>query len=320
MLASDEPSILRGVAVDQCLYGTVVAEYDYDTIGFECRLFEFLEAHNRIYTTSALALFELTIGWMGRRGITMTWKKLLITAMIVSSGEYPSAANSSVHHVDEPTPTNRMERELEAQIKYLPRIDKFYPKNIDRTDLSTAATLVRVCVNSEGQLRGEPILVASSFIKDFDAASLSMAREGIYEAGKADGVALPGCVDLEILARYKYETTSTQIGAVAALRRSLERLVPSVDGDVEYLSVESSGATLVWKKKLWKLQDTVPIGLELERMFAALTRNEALFYCAVEAVRSSFKSGVSIRTWYQLPSGETIFIVVTNQDSCKKLK
>jgi TonB family protein len=59
---------------------------------------------------------------------------------------------------------------------------------------------VRVCVDAQGRLTGEPKLMRASGDPGFDAAAVAVAKSGsgLYRAGSVDGKTAAGCLQLAI--------------------------------------------------------------------------------------------------------------------------
>lgn len=218
--------------------------------------------------------------------------------------------------LEEGAPKASAEVRAYAKVKKIPRLDSFYPSSMKNRNIAGAVSIVRVCVDASGKIEGEPVLLTSSFNDDFDRATIALAKNGQYEAGTVDGIARPGCVAYRVTGEFKVEATSAQIAAVKALREQLGKLVPRIEGDIEYESVTSSGATLTFTKKLWKKDLSGSSRAELKELFKRTTEQESNFYCNIKSIRQSFTSGVSIVTWYKHSGGGTIFGIVTNDESC----
>jgi len=247
-------------------------------------------------------IFNLALsGWMSLAFLVPVYGQTQVADPVTLEGGAPNASTEVRGY---------------AKIKKIPRIDSYYPRSMKNRNIAGAASIVRVCVDSMGKIDGEPNLITSSFNDDFDKATIALAKDGQYEAGTVDGVARPGCVIFKVTGEYKLEATSTQIAAVNALREQLGKVVPRIEGDVEYESVTSDGATLTFNKKLWKKDFSGSSRAELEELFKRTTEQETSFYCNIKSIRQGFKSGVSIVTWYKTSGGGTIFGIVTNDESC----
>ena len=98
-----------------------------------------------------------------------------------------------------PLPARPVTRVIGGEGRGFPSMDEFYPAQSIRLD-EQGASMVRVCVDEQGRLTGEPQLAHSSGYARLDAAALKIARaaSGHYRPTTEDGRPVQDCYPLPI--------------------------------------------------------------------------------------------------------------------------
>lgn len=180
-----------------------------------------------------------------------------------------------------------------------------------------AYAVLRVCVNADNSLRGEPELITSSFNEKFDVAVIKAASEGRYEAGAIAGEPRPGCTTFSSTSFNAIAASKRQIKAVEKIIPELRRLLPFTEDGVTWRSVRSKGANILWAKEFQSIPSAGLSEEGLKDLFREAALKEAQYYCSSRRFRDALKAGVNFVTEYRA-GGKLLFGIVVTDEGCRK--
>lgn len=112
--------------------------------------------------------------------------------------ETQTTAISNVTDKPAPPPPPRVVAGTPAKIGRMPSSEDYYPAASKRAEEQGSA-VVKVCVNNQGRIIGEPSIVTSSGFARLDEGAVKLARAGRYQAGTSGGAPLPeSCVSFRV--------------------------------------------------------------------------------------------------------------------------
>lgn len=112
--------------------------------------------------------------------------------------ESTTTAISNVTDKPAPPPPPRVVVGTPAKIGRMPSSEDYYPAAAKRAEEQGAAT-IKVCVNAQGRIVGDPTVVTSSGFARLDEGAVKLARAGRYQAGTSGGQPLPeSCVSFRV--------------------------------------------------------------------------------------------------------------------------
>jgi len=197
-----------------------------------------------------------------------------------------------------------------------PPLDNFYPASMERRGVAGAAARAKVCVDARGRLVGDPEVYVSSFYSAFDKAVVAMLKKGRYAAGQIGGEPIPSCVQVAIYGVLAKETTTANREAVQAYAATVNQGLPTLAGELEIRETRYSDNKIIFTKIFWKKSSADYNESNLKAQYRAARDDESKMHCEVKVFEDMFRAGFSIVSWYETSDGQTLFGIVTNEESC----